>query len=941
MVTVAAVMPLCAQETGQPALNFHRWGSITVFNGLPSDSVRAIAQTPDGILWFGTDNGLARFDGRRVQNFTLGDGDANRILVMKSDPNRQLWIGTGRGAFVYANNKFQLIAGTDEAGVQSILLADENFLGTDNGFILRALNNNGAWSAEKLSSESLSGTDGKPLAITGLAKDNDRLLAATYGRGVFVFRSGRFTELQSSPRPTFVNSLATDRTGKLWLGTDAKKGISGIFALNGNRADRIVAPTANVWPIEADDDGVWAGTARYGLFHVRDSNVDESFTFENTSGGLRSNTVTAIFTDREGVVWIGTNRGVSRYDPFGPFQQMVSDIPNSNFVRTLFHHGEGYDIYAGTNRGLFKSVNQKWEQVPGIGDKPIYAIDCASDDPQAIIVATPQGTYDLDGKLIIDGDTRALDQFNGRMYAAVFGKGVFDITDKTRPRLVFANDSVTSLGGYDGKMWIGTAGNGLFSFDGTNSTFEVSPDQLKSGTIWKIWQGGYQTPVWVAGQHGVFAIRNGEIEQVLSVEDARDIWVDSGDTERDVWAATTTQGLIHARHDERLGWLTASIGFEQGLPSEKAFAILPAKDMFLVATNRGIVDLGTYGYIKLKLIPIRILSQRLHDLGEMGSTIALDYPQNSLLVEVAGLSSRTFPEEFQYSFQLKNSKGEVVDQKFSNNPQYNPTELKPGEYTIESIAFDRDLNASDPLVIRFSIAQAPFPWTATALGVLLAIALVGLVWAAFEHRRIRQRNRELAAARLDLANEAERERRRIARDLHDQTLADLRNLMIKSDKGTLDNREFREAVESVSTEIRRICEDLSPSALENVGFVAALEFLLGNTIENYKFTADEGLEERIKFPVNVQLQIYRIAQEVLTNIRRHSNADLVELNIELSETGEFLLAIRDNGTSFQPDAAFRKGRGIANIRSRASLINAKVAWKERGKGGNRFSLTMG
>ncbi|MEP7149528.1 MAG: two-component regulator propeller domain-containing protein, partial [Acidobacteriota bacterium] len=54
--------------TPLPAVqNFHQWGSITVFNGLPSDSVRAISQTPDGVMWFGTDNGLARFDGRRVQ----------------------------------------------------------------------------------------------------------------------------------------------------------------------------------------------------------------------------------------------------------------------------------------------------------------------------------------------------------------------------------------------------------------------------------------------------------------------------------------------------------------------------------------------------------------------------------------------------------------------------------------------------------------------------------------------------------------------------------------------------------------------------------------------------------------------------------------------------------------------------------------------------------
>ncbi len=90
--------------------------------------------------------------------------------------------------------------------------------------------------------------------------------------------------------------------------------------------------------------------------------------------------------------------------------------------------------------------------------------------------------------------------------------------------------------------------------------------------------------------------------------------------------------------------------------------------------------------------------------------------------------------------------------------------------------------ASEPLIIEFSVARAPFPRTAVALGILLAIAVIGLIWAIIERHRITYRNRELAAARFDLANEAERERKRIAQDLHDQTLADLRSLMLMSDK---------------------------------------------------------------------------------------------------------------------------------------------------------------
>lgn len=65
-----------SQEISQPK-NFHQWGAVTLFNGLPSDNVRAIAQTSDGILWFGTQNGLVRFDGRRDQRRQRACGSRN------------------------------------------------------------------------------------------------------------------------------------------------------------------------------------------------------------------------------------------------------------------------------------------------------------------------------------------------------------------------------------------------------------------------------------------------------------------------------------------------------------------------------------------------------------------------------------------------------------------------------------------------------------------------------------------------------------------------------------------------------------------------------------------------------------------------------------------------------------------------------------------------
>lgn len=893
-------------------------------------------------MWFGTDNGLARFDGRRIQNFSLGNADENRVLTLESRANDEWWVGTRAGTFVHSNNGFEPVENTRGMAITAIVARGDDIwrpgterdivLGTENGLVLVARRGEkGVLVSTPLFASPITSANGTPVVVTGLVQtDHGGILASTSGRGVFFVDDGVAEKESSLPvLSPFVNAIIRDSNSMIWLGVDAARGASGIFAADPDKTPvRVSAPTSKVLTLAANDHGIWAGTERYGLFNFVDSKLKKTYTFANTSGGLRSDTIYTLFTDREGILWIGTNRGVSRFDPTGPMQQTVSDVANSNFVRTLFRSGDGKTIFAGSNRGLFRFEGESWKMVPGFEERVVYAIESTMD---GMIVGTPSGVFDSKGRLITSGDTRALETFRGKSYAAVFGRGVVDITGSTQS-IMFPDETACSLFNDGYKLWIGTAGHGLFSFDGISVKSEASAELLKSGTIWDIF---VDQNVWIAAEHGVFRLQNGQVEQIIAAEEVRAVYVVGGD----VWAATTTQGLLHARYDERFGWLVSAMGFEQGLPSEKAFSILPM-DGLLVATNRGVVTYKQHA-IAPKLIAIRVLSQKLHDASELNSTIALEYPQNSLLIEVGGQSSRTFPEEFQYAFLLKNASGDVVDSKFSNDAQYSPSDLKPGDYSIESVAFNRDLLASEPLTIRFSIAKAPFPLTATALGILLFIALIAFAWAMVERRHIAHRNRELAAARFDLANEAERERSRIARDLHDQTLADLRNLLMMSDRLSPPNLEFRSEIESVSTEIRRICEDLSPSVLENVGLVAALEFLLNRSVKDHRFSASMDANELIRFPVIEQLHIYRIAQEVLTNINRHSDATQVEMIVKISADGKFLLTICDNGTAFRLDTNSTGGRGISNIRSRANLINAEIKWQQPSDGGNCFSLEKG
>jgi len=915
---------IAESQDAPPAQNFHQWGAVTLFNGLPSDNVRAIAQTADGVLWFGTDGGLARFDGRRVEAVALAGLESNRILTLETSGAGELWIGTDAGAVRFYDGKFYPIRETVGKPITKILPGEITELVSPDTIFSAHHNPDGSLAVVASISQNLQ--------FIAAARMNDgSLIFGSRGRGLIVQENNMFQEVMMRPRPFFINALKNDAKGDLWIGAQTEKGASGLFYVfyikDGFRPVRVGDDLETVTAIETAAGGdVWVGTEKRGLFRFRGLRELEHFTFENTAGGLRSNKIYDLFVDREGVLWVGTNRGVCRFDISSPFNQTLSEDANTNFVRTIYRAADG-QIYAGTNRGLFVFTEGNWLAAENFPSKTIYAV--GEDSSKKLLIGTSNGLFGLDGKQLMPGDIRAVVRFQDKTYAAIFGRGILQIENQIS---VFAGDSPTTLFADDEKLWIGTAKNGVFRFDGKETKQENVFNNLRGAAIRKIMKDGSGS-LWISGERGLFRFENGELKSVIENQDVRDVAI----TGADVWAATLKDGLFHIKYDANFGWISANLNVEQGLPSEQIFSILPLENRLLVGTNRGTVGYEP-GAVAPKIIATRVLSQRLHRAEELNGRIDLDYPQNSLLVEVAGLSSRTFPEQFQYGFLLKNSTGEIIEKKLSNDAQFSPANLPTGEYIIEARAFNNDLLASEPLIIEFSVARAPFPRTAAALGVLLAIAVIGLIWAMIERRRIKQKNRELARARFDLANEAERERKRIAQDLHDQTLADLRALMMMSDKLPSDNAEFRAEIESVSTEIRRICEDLSPSALENVGLTAALEFLLGHTTQNYKFSAADNLEERLKFSPNVQMQIYRIAQEVLTNIKRHSDAKFVEMEIDVSAENEFVLIIMDDGMAFNPNNDTPKGRGITNIKSRAALVNAEIFWQTRENGGNTFQL---
>ena len=1009
-----------------PPPNLHQWGAVTLFHGLPSDRVHAIAQTEFGVTWFATDGGLARYDGRRTNAINAEGLPQGRVLALKTDESGALWIGTDNGAARLMNGRFDPIKETAGKVITTIIAPqrDRAIMGSESGQIFDCQvkrespsplavteterNSASTFAVRTIPDQPIQSADKDhpgPLKITSLAMAGEKLYAGTQSHGILLIENGEAREVISKPRSYFINALETDGRGRLWAGIKTRAEDSGLFdesePLKPARTNATTGPVMAI--ARGTHEDIWIGTDGRGAFHLQDGKATEHFTFEGTGGALRSDHVFGVFVDAEEVIWFATDKGVCRYDPHSTRTEIISDDPGTNYVRALWRTARGR-LLAGTNSGLYLNDESKktWSAVPEIGRRIVYAL--GEDKQGRILLATASGLFasvSTDNasalmripppseKLPQGDNVRAIANANGVTYIATYGYGVEKLQG-TQRTLVWPEPAadnqlreITALGkDANDRLIIGLAGGAIFFFDGKQAATDNALDKLKGDAVWSFVAAG--PDLWIASSKGLYLFESGQLKALVPGVAARSL-IASADkaNAKQVWCATVGNGLLKVALDDQFGAIISRLDIEQGLPSQRVFAVLsePAADggeRVIAGTNRGIVHYEP-GRVAPTVLPARIISQRIHQPEELRSGLQLDYPQNSLLLDVTAISSRTFPEQFQYAFALYDSAGKVIRDKLSHDSQFAMEKLKPGKYKVVARAFTKDLTPANPLSFEFTVARAPFPWTSTALAILLLLALIALGWGYLQNRRIHRTsgelaaaNRDLADARLRLANETEAERRRIARDLHDQTLADLRNLALLVDQlppntssfrgGTRagDSGEERAAqapplddpgilrseIESISQEVRRICEDLSPSALENVGLSAALQFALAHAVEHaapdckfdYEFVCDDALDEKLNLLPSTQIQIYRIAQETLSNICRHASARHVKMSAGISAGNAFELAIEDDGRGFDGSDKKNPGRGVANIRARASMIDAEVSWSKRDGGGTVFTL---
>jgi len=200
---------------------------------------------------------------------------------------------------------------------------------------------------------------------------------------------------------------------------------------------------------------------------------------------------------------------------------------------------------------------------------------------------------------------------------------------------------------------------------------------------------------------------------------------------------------------------------------------------------------------------------------------------------------------------------------------------------------------------------------------------------------------------------AEEERRRIAMDLHDQSLSDLstilrglQSLAVETKDKTLQGKteKLEEDLERAIANLRDIMNNLHPQTLDILGLGAAIEahleqYCCADNLPEYHLYIDPQVSnldlDRLK-----QLALYRIAIEAIQNIIKHAAASRYEINLEVREK-TLILSAEDNGVGMDDLEGRDSGRGLNNIRERAKAISAEVVWKpSRFSSGTRFELTL-
>ena len=341
-----------------PSLEVSQYAHTTwrVRNGFSLGNIYAIAQTPDGYLWFGTEFGLVRFDGVRSTPWQppagqhLPDKSINALLVTRDGT---LWIGTFAGLATWSGGK---LTRRPELGDQFVASLFEDRDGT---VWAGTLETSGRLCALRSGSAQCYGEDGAfGRAVWALYEDSSGTLWAGAQSGLWRMKPG---PPRRYPTPTELIGLSKADDGRLLIAMHG----AGLLQFVGDKVEpypvRGAINSNKLLPdrdidsnrlLRDRDGGLWIGTVERGLIHVHNGRTDV-FT---QSDGLSGNVVLSLFEDREGNVWVATTGGLDRFRELPVATISVKQGLSSDATQSVLAATDG-SIWVGAHEGLTRWKN--------------------------------------------------------------------------------------------------------------------------------------------------------------------------------------------------------------------------------------------------------------------------------------------------------------------------------------------------------------------------------------------------------------------------------------------------------------------------------------------------------------------------------------------------------------------------------------------------------
>jgi signal transduction histidine kinase/ligand-binding sensor domain-containing protein len=987
----AGVAELPWVSPGEMGRSVRRW---TVDDGLPVQTITALAQTTDGYLWCGTFEGLVRFDGVHFTTFYPEEVPALkgfRVVWLLADHAGRLWIVDEDGKLaVWGHGVFREITPAEglPAG-QAGKIAE----GADGSIWLQGRTDGHFYRCrsqrfERVSLSSIKSTeidrfqagaggltwavtlrsrsllrftpggyevqqilapDGTPERIKRFFRLPDGTLAATANDGIYALDGSRWKLRHRFSRRIVGGAVLDgyeDTSGDFWIGTwnlglivSSRDGLTARVSLPGARRDSFIRD------LLGDDQGDLWVAAEDGLYRLRRNTFRtwlnrgerESAVIQSVAKGSQerlwfitphqagwvadrrvhfapmpagSRILVSAAPALNGGIWVGEldhaavwRWTAQQFKGIGEINSGKVLRPRDELINRLFQTKSG-KLWAGTTAGLYSLKEGRFLK--------------------SALPAEAQGK----------GVSALAEDRQGRLYAGVYGVGLFRLNNEGWHRLTQAGEagsaSIRSLCcDRDGTLWICGEAPALARWkDDRWFAFKGLESQLPRVAYGLIADG--HNGLWLTSGRGVVRLDRQQLN---------------------AWADHHVAN-VHGQ------WFYRADGLGSSQCNDVSSGICrDAQGRIWVATVAGLSMIDPALWAKeeaaLRPLPVHIEAVQIDDQpvplkppDEPGRTNAgpgVTVPPGKRRVEIdytaVGLSS---PETIRFRYRL-----EGLDDQWSRPSKTRSvhfSHLPPGSYRFQVIAANRgEVWNRQGAALALIVLPA---WYQTVWLRLLAAALVLSAGPLFYRRRmdrLERRRAQQEAFSRQLLEVQEAERGRLAAELHDslgQNLLVIKNRALMALGRPGEPGKMTEQIEQVSQmasealrEVRAMAQDLRPFQLDEMGLTKAIAAMSRRLAESsgIRFHTDLAPLDGV-FPKASEIHFYRIVQECLTNIVKHSQA--TEAGLIIRKTGPLLrVLVHDNGRGLPPAAPAndpaRAGFGLHSMRERLRALGGQVRFDSR------------